>query len=236
MRISRRELALIASPALLPGAVAVMTAVPGLVAVAQPPAQCEAGRQVLYYGGNPGQIEGGSGPSCLVRSEDGRTHTWISLKQLSAAPAGKSAVGLSVQGGPSPPSSGAVAVFRPTILNQLVFPADALGHVGLTIKVNDAPVRFLVDTGATLVSLTATDAASAGIMHSDLTFNHTVQTSNGPTQAAFVQLREMRVGQLAIDNVPAAVIDNLKQSVLGMSFLERLKGFEMHNGALTMSW
>jgi predicted aspartyl protease len=38
-----------------------------------------------------------------------------------------------------------------------------------------------------------------------------------------VMLREVRIGQLSIENVPAAVIENLDQSLLGMSFLKRLK-------------
>jgi hypothetical protein len=41
--------------------------------------------------------------------------------------------------------------------------------------------------------------------------------------------------QLEIDNMPAAIIKSLKQSVLGMSFLSRLKGVVMRNGVLTRS-
>jgi clan AA aspartic protease (TIGR02281 family) len=51
-----------------------------------------------------------------------------------------------------------------------------------------------------------------------------------------VILREIRIEQLSIENVPAAVIENLDQSLLGMSFLKRLKSFEMREGALTISW
>jgi len=39
-----------------------------------------------------------------------------------------------------------------------------------------------------------------------------------------------------VNNVQAAVIEKLPQSVIGMSFLSRLKRFEMQNGALTMTW
>jgi clan AA aspartic protease (TIGR02281 family) len=48
--------------------------------------------------------------------------------------------------------------------------------------------------------------------------------------------KAIRIGQLSIDSVPAAVIENLDQSLLGMSFLTRLKSFEMREGALTISW
>lgn len=119
---------------------------------------------------------------------------------------------------------------------RLVYRADALGHIVLTASVNGAPVRFLVDTGATLVSLTTEDASAAGLAHSELTFDQTVNTGDGPVHAAFAQLREIHIEQLEVDNVKAAVIDSLKQSVLGMSFLGRLKGFEMRNGTMTIDW
>ena len=49
-------------------------------------------------------------------------------------------------------------------------------------------------------------------------------------------LREVRIGPLSIENVPAAVIENPDQSLLGMSFLKRLKSFEVREGSLTISW
>jgi len=63
-----------------------------------------------------------------------------------------------------------------------------------------------------------------------------VQTANGPARAAIAVLREIRIDQLEVNNVQAAVIEKLPQSVIGMSFLSRLKGFEMQNGALTLTW
>ncbi len=51
-----------------------------------------------------------------------------------------------------------------------------------------------------------------------------------------VTLREVRLGQLVIANVPAAVIANLRISLLGMSFLSRLQGYEMRGGKLTITW
>ncbi len=69
-----------------------------------------------------------------------------------------------------------------------------------------------------------------------MTFNQTVHTANGTVRAASVQLREIRLDELEVDGVPAVVVESLKQSVLGMSFLRRLKAFDMRNGALTMSW
>jgi predicted aspartyl protease len=51
-----------------------------------------------------------------------------------------------------------------------------------------------------------------------------------------VTLREIRIDQLSIYDVPAAVLENLNVSLLGMSFLARLQGYEMRDGKLTISW
>ena len=67
-------------------------------------------------------------------------------------------------------------------------------------------------------------------------FNQLTQTANGRVRFALVILREVRIEQLSIENVPAAVIENLDQSLLGMSFLKRLKSFAMREGAFTISW
>ena len=97
-------------------------------------------------------------------------------------------------------------------------------------------MRFLVDTGASLVILTPNDARAIGIRHSELVFDQIMQTGNGPVHAAPVLLREIRIGDVAIEKVQGAVIDSLGQSVLGMSFLGPLKGFEMRDRVLTIDW
>src|SRR5262249_52287813 len=130
----------------------------------------------------------------------------------------------------------APAILRPVIVNRAVYSADALGHVTLTARVNGARVRFLVDTGASLVGLTPEDAKAAGIDPSQPIFDQTVHTANGTVRAAAAQIQEIRLDQLEVNDVSAAVIERLKQSVLGMSFLKRLKSFDMRNGALTISW
>jgi aspartyl protease family protein len=121
-------------------------------------------------------------------------------------------------------------------VNTLVYPANEQGHVILEAAVNGASVRLLVDTGASLVTLTQADARAAGISSSELVFNHRASTANGPARMAAVRLREVRIGQLSIYDVPAAVMEHLNISLLGMSFLTRLQGYEMRDGKLTISW
>jgi clan AA aspartic protease (TIGR02281 family) len=120
-------------------------------------------------------------------------------------------------------------------LNTLVYPANEHGHVILDAVVNGASVRFLVDTGASLVILTPADAHAAGIASGELVFNHRVSTANGSARMAPITLREIRIGQLSIYDVPASVLENLNISLLGMSFLSRLQSYEMREGKLTIS-
>jgi aspartyl protease family protein len=128
-----------------------------------------------------------------------------------------------------------VAEIGPTV-NTIVYPANEQGHVILDAAVNGATVRVLVDTGASLVTLTQADARAAGIAPGELVFHHRASTANGPARMALVRLREIRIGQLSLYDVPAAVLENLNISLLGMSFLSRLQSYEMRDGKLTISW
>jgi aspartyl protease family protein len=121
-------------------------------------------------------------------------------------------------------------------VNTLVYTANEQGHVILDAAVNGAALRLLVDTGASLVTLTPHDARAAGIAPGELVYSRRVSTANGPARMAPVTLREVRIGQLSIYDVPASVLENLNISLLGMSFLSRLQGYEMRAGKLTISW
>jgi aspartyl protease family protein len=119
--------------------------------------------------------------------------------------------------------------------NSLILRAGRDGHVTVDAVVNGTPVRFLVDTGATLVTLTPKDAAAVGV-GSGLSYSLTFETANGRTHAAPVRLREVRIGQLEIDDVDGAVVQNVSTSLLGQSFLSRLQGYEMRDGVLILNW
>jgi clan AA aspartic protease (TIGR02281 family) len=140
----------------------------------------------------------------------------------------------------TPPATAASApapeAARGVVPNSLVFHANAQGHVLLDAYVNGAPVRFLVDTGATMVVLTLKDAAAAGLSRNDLVFSLRTSTANGAARAAPVRLRELRIDQLQVDDVDAAVAENLGISLLGQSFLTRLDGYGMREGVLTLSY
>jgi aspartyl protease family protein len=120
--------------------------------------------------------------------------------------------------------------------NTLVYTADQRGHVFVETAVNGAPVQMLVDTGASVVTLTTRDARAAGISTDELVFSGRASTANGLARLARVTLREVRIDQLSIYDVPAGVLENLDVSLLGMSFLGRLQSYEMRDGQLTITW
>jgi aspartyl protease family protein len=205
--------------------------------------RCVAGQQVIDKEGKSGVILADDSKLCQVKYADGQIYSWIFWNLRStAAPAQPGLVTPTTRvpdptGTPAPTNTPpALTVLRPSSNRTLVYRADRRGHFSLTATVNGAPIRVVVDTGASLVALTLDDARAAGIGRSELLFNQVTQTANGRVRFAPVMLREIRIEQLSIENVPAAVIENLDQSLLGMSFLKRLKSFEMREGALTISW
>lgn len=121
-------------------------------------------------------------------------------------------------------------------VDSLSYPVDANGHVVVEAEVDGALLRLLVDTGASLVTLTPADARAAGIEPDRLAFTGRTATANGLERMAPVTLREIRIGQLRVENVPAAVLDNLDVSLLGVSFLRRLRSYRIGEGRFTIAW
>jgi aspartyl protease family protein len=109
--------------------------------------------------------------------------------------------------------------------------ADGRGHFTADGQVNGASVRFLVDTGASMIALPAADAKRAGVSYLNAP-RGVVQTANGTAPAYKVKLDTVRVGDIALTNVDAMVMEEgLAFALLGMSFLNRT---EMRRDGETM--
>ena len=121
--------------------------------------------------------------------------------------------------------------------NSLTLRAQRNGHVYLTATVNNVPINFMVDTGASFVALTRQDAIRAGVA-GNLNYTVPMSTANGVAKAARVTLGGIRVGQLEVDDVEAMVLppEDTGISLLGQSFLQRLQGYAMHGDVLTLTW
>lgn len=136
---------------------------------------------------------------------------------------------------PAPAPVAAVETPAPSLRNSLVLRAGPNGYVMVDAAVNGTPLRMAFDTGAAVVSLTQADAARIGVA-SGLNYTIPFATANGRSYGAPVTLREIRIGQLEIDNVQAVVMPNLNVSLLGQTFLSRLDSYQMHDGVLTLTW
>ncbi|MDP4990193.1 MAG: TIGR02281 family clan AA aspartic protease [Marivita lacus] len=109
------------------------------------------------------------------------------------------------------------------------------GHYYLTLAINDAPVRFVVDTGATSMVLTQADAARVGLGEQDVIFYSEAMTANGVVRTAPVRLDDVALGPFHDRNVRAFVNEGeMTKSLLGMDYLSRFARLEINNGRLIL--
>jgi aspartyl protease family protein len=107
------------------------------------------------------------------------------------------------------------------------------GHFYATAEVNGAPVRFMVDTGASDLVLTEADARAAGFDTERLNYVIPTITANGRTMSAPVRLQTVALGGLVDSAVPASVSGGeLDQSLLGMRYLERFSSIRFEGNML----
>jgi aspartyl protease family protein len=114
--------------------------------------------------------------------------------------------------------------------------ADTRGHFSVAASINERPVELMADTGATLVVLTYEDAERLGLSPRSLDFTGRVQTANGIARVAPVTLDRVRVEDITVRDVAAAVADKgaLPVNLLGMSFLSRLSRFAVEGRELVL--
>lgn len=99
--------------------------------------------------------------------------------------------------------------------------ADGRGHFTADGQINGASIRFLVDTGASMIALPAEDAKRAGVSYLNAP-RGLAQTANGVAAAYRVKLDTVRIGDITLNNVDAMVMESgLGFALLGMSFLNR---------------
>lgn len=118
---------------------------------------------------------------------------------------------------------------------EVVFRRGDDRHFHVEAVVDGVPLRFMVDTGASDVVLSPRDARRIGIAPGSLTFNRIYSTANGRVTGAPVRLAELRVGPIRLRDLRASVNGaDMAQSLLGMSFLDRLGGYEVRGDRLIL--
>ena len=114
--------------------------------------------------------------------------------------------------------------------------AGSNGHFTAKADINGTPISVLVDTGATAVALSYEDARKVGIKPSTLNFDVKVSTANGTGLAARVKLRHVMIDNVKVRDVDGLVLQEgvMNGTLLGMSFLGRLRSFSVENGKLIL--
>ena len=132
---------------------------------------------------------------------------------------------------------GEVLPYRATNLStgEVRLRADIDGHYRVEALVDGKPVRFLIDTGASGVVLSPGDAIRLGYDPRRLRYTRTAETANGTVRSAPIRLEFISVGQIQMLDFPASVNEvDMSDSLLGMSFLARLRSFEVRDGMFIM--
>jgi aspartyl protease family protein len=106
---------------------------------------------------------------------------------------------------------------------SVILSADTQGHFFADGAINRVPVRFIVDTGATVIALPRRDADRLGLDYRNGPRGMT-STANGRVAVYGIKLDAVRVGGIELHNVDAMVVDGgLEIALLGMSFLNRVQ-------------
>jgi aspartyl protease family protein len=110
------------------------------------------------------------------------------------------------------------------------------GHYYLTLEINDVPVVFTVDTGATDLVLSRADAVAVGVDPDNLAYLGLAGTANGTVRTARVTLNRVALEDMMDRDVPAVVTDgDLDGSLLGMSYLHNFSRLEIADGELVLT-
>jgi aspartyl protease family protein len=120
--------------------------------------------------------------------------------------------------------------------NTVAVARTGAGDFSISAQINGARVAMVLDTGASSVVLTRDDAKAAGLPLEVLNYTVNIETANGRARAAPVTLDRVAIGGLVERSVEALVAQpgQLKMSLLGMSFLNRLKSWEVSGDRLLL--
>lgn len=116
---------------------------------------------------------------------------------------------------------------------KIVLTADGRGHFYTTGTINGTSIRFVVDTGATMISLGASDARRLGLDF-DRGQRGYAQTANGQVEVSRVKLNTVSIGGVTLHQVDATISRvDMPIALLGMSFLNRME-MQRDGGTMTL--
>ena len=105
--------------------------------------------------------------------------------------------------------------------SEVRIPMAVDGHFWVDAKINGMPVKFLVDSGATVTTIDRASAMRVGALASD-TRDQVVRTGNGFIKVARGTAQQLQVATIERDNIRLHIVDGDDMNVLGMNFLSTL--------------
>ena len=114
-----------------------------------------------------------------------------------------------------------------SVQDAVVLEREPNGHFYAEAQVNNMPIRFMVDTGATGIALTRDDARRAGLSVSVGMFDVVAEGESGDVKGEWVTLDSLKLGDEEAKQVPAVILDGGQQSLLGQTFLQRFSSVEI---------
>ena len=108
------------------------------------------------------------------------------------------------------------------------------GHFYAKAQVNGANVNFMVDTGASGIALSTSDARRAGLQFSKSEFEVVGRGASGPVEGKYVTLDRVRLGNKSVEDTEAVILDGGDQSLLGQSFLQQFGSVEIKGDTMVL--
>jgi aspartyl protease family protein len=105
--------------------------------------------------------------------------------------------------------------------NEVRIPMAIDGHFWVDARINGKPVKFLVDSGATVTTIDRASAARVGAVASEAR-DQVVRTGNGFIRVARGTAQQLQVATIERDNIRLHIVDGDDMNVLGMNFLSTL--------------
>jgi len=126
--------------------------------------------------------------------------------------------------------------------NEQIVAGDSLrirqsadGHFWVDAKVNDKPVRFLIDSGATTTAMTLATARNAGVAISESPFPVVLVTANGSVEAQRGMIQSLQIGPMVARDLPVVVAAEFGESnVIGMNFLSKLRSWRVEGAEMVL--
>ncbi|OYX67318.1 MAG: hypothetical protein B7Y88_00695 [Sphingomonadales bacterium 32-64-17] len=120
--------------------------------------------------------------------------------------------------------------------DDVSLPRAGDGHFYAEVQLDAAPTRMLVDTGASMIALTESDALAAGLYWDEAELATVARGASGPVRGVFVTLPHVSLGGIEAHDVAAVVVpDGLPVSLLGQSFLTHINKVAIEGDTMVLS-